>query len=154
MCCFLSALGSKGTVTISEGCVKALARGAGCPAETTNTGHPYSRAVSKQSRAFFLFFWLVWGFYDFDDVVQRVVVGFVTVFTVTTQTKSNCSHDNLNATNGKVVTVDKVPAVANAPLTPLSVQPVWFVISLLNRCNDGEGIKVPDDLNWFVAAAP
>ena len=49
-------------------------------------------------------------------------------FVVTADTVSDCFHDALNATDTAVAVETKVPAVANAPLTPVSVHvPAWAV---------------------------
>ena len=66
-------------------------------------------------------FSLLFGF-GFDAVVvffHDVAVWFGGV--VAAETVSDCFHDALNATDTAVAVETNVPAVANAPLTPVSV---------------------------------
>ena len=55
--------------------------------------------------------------------MQRVVVGFVTVLTPSTETVCDDNHAVLIQTVGALaVAAARVPAVANAPVIPVSVQ--------------------------------
>jgi endonuclease/exonuclease/phosphatase (EEP) superfamily protein YafD len=77
--------------------------------------HPLAAAVSKRSGSVLI----VGNFNDFNNVVQRMVVGFVAILAVTTKTKRNCSHAFLNEIMAVIEVLPLDEKVPKAPLTLL-----------------------------------
>ena len=67
---------------------------------------------------------LVWKFDDLNEIVKRVIVGFVTIGAEPAKAVGFNSHCALNFTLSKVFVIVRVPAVAKPPVTESSCQPI------------------------------